>query len=298
MAGREDAERPGTAASAPLDGDAAVVRGDEPPSARAPLSRERIVDAALEFIDDQGLPGLSMRRLGTLLGVEAMALYRYLPGREQLLDAVVDRIVDEMASDPDVPDSPEHGWQDYLQRLAHGIRRVALAHPKAFPLVASRPAEAPWLRPPLRSLRWVESFLQGLRHEGFSDPASRGGVPRVHQLPARSPAARGLRTRCRPRTTRRRRRGRRHVAGAVSDRPTTPGAPTRGPLRDRVRGLPGEPAATARADPHRELKVRRRRGPAWSHLPTARRSASMHDRRRSWRQPGDASRPSRPLSGR
>ncbi len=171
MAGRADGERPDTAASPPLDGDAAVVRGDQPPSARVPLSRERIVETALEFIDDQGLPGLSMRRLGTMLGVEAMALYRYVPGREQLLDAVVERIVDGMASDPDVPERPENGWQDYLQRLAHGVRRVALAHPKVFPLVASRPAEAPWLRPPLRSLRWVESFLEGLGHEGFSDAA-------------------------------------------------------------------------------------------------------------------------------
>jgi AcrR family transcriptional regulator len=171
MAGHADDELRDTTASQRLDGDAAVVRGDEPPSARVPLSRDRIVDAALEFIDEQGLPGLSMRRLGTMLGVEAMALYRYVPGREQLLDAVVERIVDGMASDPDVPDRPEHGWQDYLQRLAHGIRRVALAHPKAFPLVASRPAEAPWLRPPLRSLRWVESFLDGLGREGFSDAA-------------------------------------------------------------------------------------------------------------------------------
>jgi AcrR family transcriptional regulator len=59
-----------------------------------PLNRERIVVTALAFIDDQGLPGLSMRRLGTMLRVEAMALYRYVPGREQLLDAVVERIVD------------------------------------------------------------------------------------------------------------------------------------------------------------------------------------------------------------
>jgi AcrR family transcriptional regulator len=171
MAGRADDDRLDTAASQVPDGDAAVVRGDQPPSARVPLSRERIVETALEFIDDQGLPGLSMRRLGTMLGVEAMALYRYVPGREQLLDAVVERIVDGVASDPDVPERPEHGWQDYLQRVAHGIRRVALAHPKAFPLVASRPAEAPWLRPPLRSLRLVESFLEGLGHEGFSDRA-------------------------------------------------------------------------------------------------------------------------------
>ncbi len=172
MAGTSENNRPGDDASPPADGDAAVVRGEDPASARVPLSRDRIVDAAVGFIDDQGLPGLSMRRLGTMLGVEAMALYRYVPGREQLLDAVVERIVDDMANDPDVLDRPEHGWQDYLQRLAHGVRRVALTHPKAFPLVASRPAEAPWLRPPLRSLRWVEAFLDGLGHEGFSDIAA------------------------------------------------------------------------------------------------------------------------------
>ena len=160
------------AGTAPHDADAAVVRGQEASSIRTPLTQERIVDAAVEFIDDFGLPGLSMRRLGTRLGVEAMSLYRYVPGREQLLDAVVERIIDQMEADPDVLESPEHGWQDYLQRLAHGIRRVALAHPKAFPLVASRPAEAPWLRPPLRSLRWVEAFLQGLAREGFSDQAA------------------------------------------------------------------------------------------------------------------------------
>jgi AcrR family transcriptional regulator len=159
-----DEERP--------DADAAVVHGDPPPSARVPLSRDRIVEAAVAYIDEHGLPGLSMRRLGTLVGVEAMSLYRYVPGREQLLDAVVERIVDQMAEDPDVIDHPEHGWQDYLQRLAHGIRRVALTHPKAFPLVASRPAEAPWLRPPLRSLRWVEAFLDGLVSEGFTDLAA------------------------------------------------------------------------------------------------------------------------------
>jgi AcrR family transcriptional regulator len=155
-----------------VDGDAVAVQGNEPPSARVPLNRDRIVDAAVEFIDEHGLAGLSMRRLGAILGVEAMSLYRYVPGREQLLDAVVERIVDDMEADPEVVERPEHGWQDFLQRLAHGIRRVALRHPKAFPLVASRPVEAPWLRPPLRSLRWVETFLVGLGEEDFSDNAA------------------------------------------------------------------------------------------------------------------------------
>ena len=155
-----------------IDSDASVVGGEPLPSTRVPLGRDRIVAAAIGYIEEHGLASLSMRKLGTELGVEAMSLYRYVPGREDLLDAVVESIIDEMYTDEDVLPAPEHGWQDYLQRLAHGVRRVALAHPRAFPLVASRPAEAPWLRPPLRSLRWVETFLDGLTAEGFSDAAA------------------------------------------------------------------------------------------------------------------------------
>ena len=152
-----------------VDADALVVAGGVAPSTRQPLDRTRIVEAAIGFIDENGLPGLSMRRLGSILGVEAMSLYRYVPGRENLLDAVVETILGEMVVDDDVIDEPRDGWQDFLQRLAHGVRRVALAHPKAFPLVASRPTEAPWLRPPLRSLSTVEKFLDGLLGEGFND---------------------------------------------------------------------------------------------------------------------------------
>lgn len=154
------------------DADADVLEGRPPASARRPLSRERIVDAAVAFIDDHGLPGLTMRRLGNELGVEAMALYRYVPGKEDLLDAVVERLIEEMRRDEEVLDAPRDGWQDFLIRLAHGVRRVALEHPRAFPLVASRPPEAPWLRPPLRSLAWVEVFLSGLVAEGFTEEAA------------------------------------------------------------------------------------------------------------------------------
>jgi AcrR family transcriptional regulator len=157
-----------------VDADSAVAAGEEPPSARVPLSQSRIVATALEFVDDQGLPGLTMRRLGERLGVEAMSLYRYVPGREALLDRIVDTIIEEMHADDDVLDTPRDGWQDFLQRLAHGVRRIALAHPKAFPLVASRPPEAPWLRPPLRNLEWVETFLSGLKDEGFDDDSAVG----------------------------------------------------------------------------------------------------------------------------
>jgi AcrR family transcriptional regulator len=157
-----------------VDADAAIVAGNKPPSLRVPLDRERIVTTAVGYIDESGLAGLSMRRLGSMLGVEAMSLYRYVPGRENLLDAIVDRILAEMRSDEEILDAPRDGWQDFLQRMAHGVRRLALAHPKAFPLIASRPVEAPWLRPPLRSLTWVEAFLDGLIGEGFSDEAAVG----------------------------------------------------------------------------------------------------------------------------
>lgn len=157
-----------------VDADAQVAAGEEPASQRVPLTRERIVAAAVAFIDESGLASLTMRRLGEQLGVEAMSLYRYVPGREDLLDAVVASIVEEMHDDADVLDAPRDGWQDFLLRLAHGVRRVALKHPKAFPLVTSRPAEAPWLRPPLRSLDWVETFLHGLEQEGFDDDAAAG----------------------------------------------------------------------------------------------------------------------------
>ncbi|WP_207620084.1 TetR/AcrR family transcriptional regulator C-terminal domain-containing protein [Nocardioides sp. IC4_145] len=157
-----------------VDGDARVLEGGEGSMQRPGLSRERIVVAAVEFIDDSGLPGLTMRKLGQQLGVEAMSLYRYVPSREDLLDEVVAWVMGEMEDDPDVVSSPVNGWQDFLQRLAHAVRRVAVKHPRVFPLVASRPVEAPWLRPPLRSLSWVERFLDALLDEGFDDDGAVG----------------------------------------------------------------------------------------------------------------------------
>lgn len=102
-------------------------------------------------------------------------MYRYIAGNEELLDAVVETLISHMQQNSEVLAAPEQGWQDFLQRLAHGIRRVSLEHPKAFPLLASCPLKAPWLHPPLRSLEWVEAFLTGLRSEGFSDEAAVAG---------------------------------------------------------------------------------------------------------------------------
>ncbi len=155
-------------------GSATVVPAGPPGTGRAGLDRRRILGGAVEYIDRHGLGALTMRRLGAHLGVEAMALYRYVPGRDQLLDGVVDTVIDELYGDPDVHMRAAHGWQDFLQRLAHGVRRIALAHPEVFPLVATRPPAAPWVRPPLRSRRWVESFLQAMIDSGFTPEAGVG----------------------------------------------------------------------------------------------------------------------------
>jgi AcrR family transcriptional regulator len=153
-------------------GVAAVAPAGAPDSGRPGLDQRRILGAAVRFIDENGLRELTMRRLGAYLGVEGMALYRYVPGREALLDGVVETVVDELFGDPDVHLEAHAGWVDYLQRLAHGLRRIALAHPEVFPLVATRPPAAPWIRPPLRSLRWIESMLDVMTTAGFSDEAA------------------------------------------------------------------------------------------------------------------------------
>lgn len=121
----------------------------------------------MRFIDEHGRDQLTMRRLGAELGVEAMALYRYVPGREQLLDGVVEFVMNELYEATMLGEAAE-SWPAYLQEMAHGVRSVAIGHPKIFPLVATRPPAAPWLRPPLRSLRWVEEFLEGLGSYGFT----------------------------------------------------------------------------------------------------------------------------------
>jgi AcrR family transcriptional regulator len=136
------------------------------------LSRELIVETALAQIDRSGAQGLSMRSLAQELGVEAMSLYRYVHGREDLLEGVVGQLMGDLTSRLD-DELAEH-WQGFLQTVAHEVRRIATDHPKAFPLVATRHPAAPWLRPPLRSVEVVETFLSALIDHGFTDEQAVG----------------------------------------------------------------------------------------------------------------------------
>ena len=142
---------------------------DEQMTRRGTLTRELIIAEAIAAIDDDGLDRLTMRALGARLGVEAMALYRYVDGREDLLEGVVGTLVGNIVVEPHEESPPTAGWHGFLASLAHSVRHVATDHPAIFPLIATRHPAAPWLRPPLRSLRIVDGFLSGLTDHGFSD---------------------------------------------------------------------------------------------------------------------------------
>jgi AcrR family transcriptional regulator len=136
---------------------------------RAPLTRELVLGAAIDHVDKHGLNALTMRALGQDLGVEAMSIYHHVNGREDLLEGIVEQLVQGIRVPPRTQLGPADGWQAFLQHVAHAVRSLALAHPNLFPLVATRPPAAPWLRPPLRSLRLVEDFLDGLLLRGMSE---------------------------------------------------------------------------------------------------------------------------------
>lgn len=97
-------------------------------AARETLTREAIVEAALQLADSEGLDAVSLRRVGSMLGVTAMALYRYVASKEELLGAMMDRVFAEF----EVPDTPPDGdWREQLREYGRCFRRLLLAHPAA-----------------------------------------------------------------------------------------------------------------------------------------------------------------------
>ena len=123
---------------------------------RPPLSREAVLEAALWLASSEGLDGLSMRKLGRVLGVEAMSLYHHVGGKEDVLDGLADRIASRIALP--VPGQP---WREGMRRRAHSARLVLGEHPWALSLLESRKHPGP------ASLRYYDAVLGCLRAGGF-----------------------------------------------------------------------------------------------------------------------------------
>lgn len=126
-------------------------------SARNTLSRELIVERALELIDRFGLEAFSMRRLAEELGVGTMTLYRYFRDKEELLDAVVDA-----AASAAPTELPQGSWRDQIRVLVKQRREYLFRHPALLHLRFDRPLVT------RRALLTVEAGMQVLLRAGFS----------------------------------------------------------------------------------------------------------------------------------
>lgn len=101
---------------------------------RVALDRATVVEAALVIVDDEGLDGLTMRKLGRKLGVEAMSIYHHVKDKDTLLDALVERVYTEIELG-ELPDE----WPDRLGRYCTALRTALMRHPNVLPAVATRP---------------------------------------------------------------------------------------------------------------------------------------------------------------
>jgi AcrR family transcriptional regulator len=125
---------------------------------RAPLTRERVLRAAVELADRDGIEALSMRKLGQALGVEGMALYRHVRDKDAILDGIVDVVVAEI----EPPPQQATNWKQGMRRLALAAREVMVRHAWAPAVIVTRPDVGP------ATLRHIDTVLRLLESGGFS----------------------------------------------------------------------------------------------------------------------------------
>jgi AcrR family transcriptional regulator len=125
--------------------------------ARAKLTRERILQAALRLVDESGIEALSMRKLGQELGYEAMSLYNHVANKDAVIDGILDLVLDETEEPPaDMP------WDEAVRSSALSVHRVLREHPWACELLLTGQRIRPG------RLRYMDTLLGRLRDAGFS----------------------------------------------------------------------------------------------------------------------------------
>lgn len=122
-----------------------------------PLTRQKVVQAAIQLADSDGIDSLSMRKLGEAVGVKAMSLYNHIANKEDLLDGMVDQVVSEIRL-------PEYGedWREAMRLRAHSARDMFARHPWAVTLMETRENPGP------ASMTYYDAILRCLREAGFS----------------------------------------------------------------------------------------------------------------------------------
>lgn len=126
------------------------------------VDRQQIIEAAIGFIEENGLPDLSMRRLAADLGVGTMTLYNHVPNKEALLDGVVQMILEEI----ETPGPDVRRWSEKVRFILRSFRQVAHRHPTVVQLI---PVNPPWTPPALRA---TEVGVGALKEAGFGDEAA------------------------------------------------------------------------------------------------------------------------------
>jgi AcrR family transcriptional regulator len=124
---------------------------------RAPLSRDRVLRAAVARADKAGIESLSMRRLAEELGVVPMALYKHVANKEELLDGMIDVVVGEI--DPPVAGA---GWKSAVRQRILSARRALLRHPWASQVMESKQNPTPLV------LAYMDTMIGLFRAGGFS----------------------------------------------------------------------------------------------------------------------------------
>jgi AcrR family transcriptional regulator len=122
------------------------------------LSRERIITAAVELIEREGVEAVSMRRIAGLLGSGVMSLYNHVPSKAAVLDGVAERVM----SGIDFTTDPDASWEDQVRAQARAFRQIARVYPRSTMVVVSRPVSS------AAALRPMEHALATLRNAGFA----------------------------------------------------------------------------------------------------------------------------------
>lgn len=110
---------------------------------RHALTRGSILEAALSIVDERGIDGLTMRGLGTELGIDPMMIYRLFPSKAAVLDGLMEVIWRGVQAPK--PQGSDIEWREHLVSVMHALREALLAHPRAIAIVGTRPATGPEL---------------------------------------------------------------------------------------------------------------------------------------------------------